>query len=176
MLGAASSTLIQRPDLAHHVRRVTEAGKPGEIGPEDACTIDVALGALLHHREFLQGYPRVAEESLKALSCCKNLQSMTWIDEGFAPSGLLPSFITVVQGLPIDELVIRTHCDVEKSVWQDVLTMRGLLRLSIWSTSGPPDESQAWPHSLGETLTHLELGTSAMTAASRTCTLSISSV
>lgn len=134
-----SSTLIRRPDLAQYVRHVTETG-----------TI---------HRGVLPQYPNITADTLKALSLCTNLRSMTWVDDSSTTyASLFISFLTVLRTLPLRELTIRTHSDLGEQVWAELITLTGLRKISIWCMEGPPRVLQGWSEPLGNTLTHLELG------------------
>ncbi|KAF9047720.1 hypothetical protein BJ165DRAFT_1323347, partial [Panaeolus papilionaceus] len=141
-----SSTILKRPDLAHYVRHVTE-------------TVSV-------HRSILSRRPRFTRDTLTSLSLCKNLKSMTWIDDSISTDEtLLLAFITVLRRLPLKELTIRTHNELGETVWTQLTTLTGLSKISLWCMEGPPRTLQgldsSWAEPLGSTLTHLELGVSA---------------
>ncbi|KAF8911647.1 hypothetical protein CPB84DRAFT_1762467 [Gymnopilus junonius] len=134
-----STTLLRRPDLALHVRRVTETG---------------AI-----HRGMLVRYPNITKDTLAALALCANLSSLTWIDDTSSTHAtLLLSFLDVIRALPVRELTIRTHSDLGEDVWSQLITLTGLRKVSIWCMEGPPRVLQGWSEPLGSTLTHLELG------------------
>lgn len=95
---------------------------------------------------------------MKALALCKNLESLTWIDDNSAQDPILLSFLTVVRLRPLREITIRTHSDLGEQVWAQLITLTGLRKISIWCMEGPPRVLQGWSESLGDTLTHLELG------------------
>ncbi|KAF8058786.1 hypothetical protein FPV67DRAFT_1676352 [Lyophyllum atratum] len=133
-----STTLLQRPEFAAHVRHVTETG---------------AI-----HRGTLPRYSNITENTLKALALCKHLESITWIDDSSTTDTILLSFIAVVRRHPLREISIRTHSDLGTLVWSELITLTGLRKISIWCVEGPPRVLQGWSESLGSTLTHLELG------------------
>lgn len=140
-------TLLIRPDLAQYVRHVTETG---------------AVLRMLHVR-----YPNITEDTLRALSLCANIYSLTWVDDdSFSSSdspllGLLP----VLRSLPLRELTIRTHSDLGEHLWNELIQLNGLRRLSIWCMAGPPAPLQTRVAQEGTTLTHLELGVSVFTTS-----------
>ncbi|KAF8875032.1 hypothetical protein BD779DRAFT_1613471 [Infundibulicybe gibba] len=133
-----SSTLIQKPELARHVRHVTETGAV--------------------HRGLLPRFPRITHDALAALALCTSLHSMTWIDDFSTTDSTLLSFLAVLSKLPLRELTIRTHSDLGETVWSQLTTLTGLHKISIWCMEGPPRVLQGWSEKLGSTLTHLELG------------------
>lgn len=123
------------------------------------------------HRGLLPRYPNITEDALKAMSLCKNLRSITWIDDSSTTDTVLLGFIDVVRDLPLRELTIRTHSDLGQAVWSQLITLTGLQKISIWCMEGPPRVLQGWSEPLGSTLTHLELGVSAFQypCSERTC-------
>ncbi|KAF8817512.1 hypothetical protein BYT27DRAFT_7199043 [Phlegmacium glaucopus] len=133
-----SSTLLQRPQLALYVRHVTETGSI--------------------HRGLLVRYPHITRDTLAALALCKNLQSMTWVDDSASSAGTLLAFLDVIRTLSLRELTIRTHSDLGENVWTQLIKLTGLRKISIWCIEGPPRVLQGWSDLLGATLTHLELG------------------
>ncbi|TFK45070.1 hypothetical protein BDQ12DRAFT_621679 [Crucibulum laeve] len=133
-----STTLIKRPDLALHVRHVTETGA-------------IHRGLLPYHRD-------ITANTLQALSLCHNLRSMTWVDDSTTTDSILLAFLEVVRLLPMRELTIRTHSDLGETVWSQLVGLTGLRKISIWCMEGPPRVLQGWSGRLGSTLTHLELG------------------
>ncbi|KAL4266103.1 F-box domain-containing protein [Pleurotus pulmonarius] len=140
-------TLLIRPDLAQYVRHVTETG---------------AVLRMLHVR-----YPNITEDTLRALSLCANIHSLTWVDDdSFSSSespllGLLP----VLRSLPLRELTIRTHSDLGEHLWNELMQLNGLRRISIWCMAGPPAPLQTQVARVATTLTHLELGVSVFTSS-----------
>ncbi|RDB25218.1 hypothetical protein Hypma_007471 [Hypsizygus marmoreus] len=133
-----STTLLQRPDLTQYVRHATETGAV--------------------HRGTFPQYSNITEDTLKALALCKNLESITWVDDSSTTDTTLLSFISVVRDLPLREITIRTHSDLGTTVWSELVTLTGLRKISIWCMEGPPRVLQGWSEPLGSTLTHLELG------------------
>ncbi|KAF5322508.1 hypothetical protein D9619_001586 [Psilocybe cf. subviscida] len=133
-----STTLLRRPHLANYVRHITETG-----------TI---------HRAMHSRYPNITQDTLAAMALCKNLRSITWVDDSSATDDTILAFIDVVRRLPLRELTIRTHNDLGESVWSQINTLIGLQKVSIWCMEGPPRVLQGWSAALGATLTHLELG------------------
>ncbi|KAJ7647776.1 hypothetical protein FB45DRAFT_208631 [Roridomyces roridus] len=136
-----STTLNQRPELAQYVRHVTETGAV--------------------HRELRPHYPHITEDTLRALSRCINLRSVTWIDDFRFPGSdsFFLSLISVVQNHPLESLTIRTHSDLGDASWVQLTKLVGLRKISIWSLEGPPYLlSKDWARQLCSTLTHLELG------------------
>ena len=116
------------------------------------------IGAV--HRTLLPRYPSITQDALKALALCKNLVSMKWIDDIPVTGPVLLSFLAVVRLHPLREITIRTHSDLGEQVWSQLITLTGLRKISIWCMEGPPRVLQGWSESLGDTLTHLELGVS----------------
>ncbi|KAK7052811.1 hypothetical protein VNI00_004130 [Paramarasmius palmivorus] len=135
-----ATTLKEKPNLAQYVRHVTETGAV--------------------HRGLLLRYPTITEDTLAALSLCTNIYSMTWIDDTATTGTVLLRFLWVLRNLPLRSLTIRTHSDLGEDVWQELITLQGLEKLSIWCMEGPPRVLQGWSNTLGKTLTHLELGVS----------------
>ncbi|KAI3611911.1 hypothetical protein WG66_016126 [Moniliophthora roreri] len=133
-----ATTLKEKPNLAQYVRHVTETGAV--------------------HRGLLLRYPAITDNTLAALSLCKNIYSMTWIDDTSTTGTVLLRFLWVLRDLPLRSLTIRTHSDLGEDVWQELITLQGLEKLSIWCMEGPPRVLQGWSNTLGKTLTHLELG------------------
>lgn len=105
-------------------------------------------------------YPTITQDTLAAMALCKNLRSITWVDDSSAADDTIIAFIDVVRRLPLRELTIRTHSDLGERVWSQINTLTGLQRVSIWCMEGPPRVLQGWSAALGATLTHLELGVS----------------
>ncbi|KAG5646222.1 hypothetical protein DXG03_004048 [Asterophora parasitica] len=136
-----SATLLKRPEYAQYVRRVTETGAV--------------------HRCTLPRYSNITKDTLEALALCKNLESITWIDDSSITDSTLLSFIAVIRKHPLQEINIRTHSDLGTAVWAEIHNHVGLRKISIWCMEGPPRVLQGWSASLGDTLTHLELGVSA---------------
>jgi hypothetical protein len=126
------------------------------------------IGAV--HRTPLPGYSNITENTLKALALCKNLESMTWIDDISAKGPVLLSFLAVVRLHPLREITIRTHSDLGEKTWSQLITISGLRKISIWCMEGPPRVLQGWSESLGDTLTHLELGVSVYPYPCADCT------
>ncbi|KAL0574817.1 hypothetical protein V5O48_007154 [Marasmius crinis-equi] len=133
-----STTLKEKPHLAKYVKHVTETGAV--------------------HRGLMLRYPTITEDTLAALSLCTNLYSMTWVDDTATTGQILLLFLAVLRKLPLRSLTIRTHSDLGEHVWQELITLTGLERISIWCMEGPPRVLQGWSSTLGKTLTHLELG------------------
>ncbi|GLB37833.1 putative F-box-like [Lyophyllum shimeji] len=133
-----ATTLLQRPQYAQYVRHVTETG---------------AI-----HRGALPRYAHITGDTLKALALCKNLESMTWVDDSSTTDSVLLSFLAVVRVHPLREISIRSHSDIGSAVWSELITLTGLRKISIWCMEGPPRVLQGWSELLGSTLTHLELG------------------
>ncbi|KAG6866423.1 hypothetical protein C0991_004708 [Blastosporella zonata] len=92
---------------------------------------------------------------------CVGLESFSWIDDSTTGDFTLLSFLDVIRVHPLREISIRTHSDLGKDVWSELITLTGLRKISIWCMEGPPRVLQGWSESLGSTLTHLELGVSA---------------
>lgn len=84
---------------------------------------------------------------------------------------MLLSFLAVVRPHPLREITIRTHSDLGETVWSELITLTGLRKISIWCMEGPPRVLQGWSESLGDSLTHLELGVSLFSypCSERTC-------
>ncbi|KAF9268499.1 hypothetical protein L218DRAFT_891696 [Marasmius fiardii PR-910] len=133
-----STTLKEKPHLAHYVRHVTETGSV--------------------HRGLMLRHPNITQDTLAALSLCTNLYSMTWIDDFSTTGQILLVFLAVLRKLPLRALTIRTHSDIGEKVWQELIKFTGLRKVSIWCMEGPPRVLQGWSTTLGKTLTHLELG------------------
>jgi hypothetical protein len=85
---------------------------------------------------------------------------MVWIDDSSKTNPILLSFLAVVRLQPLREITIRTHSDLGQEVWSQLITLTGIQKISIWCMEGPPRVLQGWSESLGDTLTHLELGVS----------------
>jgi len=126
-------TLLQRPELARHVRHVRETG-------------------VLHTT-----YPTVTGAVLKALILCENLYSFTWVDDTSSPA-VFPSFLNVLRNLPLRALTLRTYSDLGEDAWAVLNTFTNLQKVAIWCMNGPPRVLQCWAPLLGSTLTELELG------------------
>ncbi|KAJ7099491.1 hypothetical protein B0H15DRAFT_920255 [Mycena belliarum] len=138
-----STTLNQRPELAQYVRHVTETGAV--------------------HRGLLGRYPRITENTLRALALCTNLRSMTWIDDYRYPGSpdFLLAFISAIRHHPLRALTIRSHSELGEATWAQLTTLTGLRKISIWCLEGPPyllGTGTGWADHLRSTLTHLELG------------------
>ncbi|PFH46863.1 hypothetical protein AMATHDRAFT_68897 [Amanita thiersii Skay4041] len=164
-----STTLINRPDLARHVRHITETG---------------AVHLTLRH-----DHPTITQDTLRALSLCTNLRSLTWIDDTSlslsstssplslslhpslsaatpypprgSPNHTLLSLLSVIRHInaPLSELTIRSHSDLGQAVWTELATWTGLEKISVWCMEGPPRVLQGWAGpELGKTLRSLELG------------------
>ncbi|KAF8150455.1 hypothetical protein K438DRAFT_1865432 [Mycena galopus ATCC 62051] len=142
-----STTLIKRPELAQYVRHVTETGAV--------------------HRGLTPHHSGITKDTLHALSLCTNLRSMTWIDDFKRfpePDAVFLSFISAVRNHPLRSLTIRTHSDLGDEAWEQLTTLTGLRKVSIWCLEGPPYLlGNGWATRLRSTLTHLELGVSAFT-------------
>lgn len=122
------------------------------------------------HRGVLPQYPNITADTLKALSLCTNLRSMTWVDDSSTTfASLIISFLNVLRSLPLRELTIRTHSDLGEQVWAELITLR---KISIWCMEGPPRVLQGWSEPLGNTLTHLELGVSVFSYPCSECACS----
>ncbi|TFK26285.1 hypothetical protein FA15DRAFT_667577 [Coprinopsis marcescibilis] len=129
-------TLLQRPELAQHVRRVTESASI--------------------HRMALYN---LTEDAARALALCKSLESFTWISTDDSKSAfVLHEFLTVLRELPIARIKIRAHADIGNENWEKLITLSGLESVSWFCMEGPPRVLQGWCEVLGPTLTHLELG------------------
>ena len=125
------------------------------------------------HRGVFPQYPNITADTLKALSLCTNLRSMTWVDDSSTTfASLFISFLTVLRILPLRELTIRTHADLGEQVWAELITLTGLRKISIWCMEGPPRVLQGWSEPLGNTLTHLELGVSVFSYPCSECACS----
>jgi hypothetical protein len=122
------------------------------------------------HRRFLVRYPHITRDTLAALALCKNLQSMTWIDDIPTSAETLLPFLDTMRTLPLRELTIRTHSDLGENVWTQLIKLTGLRKISIWCMEGPPRVLQGWSDLLGPTLTHLELGVSTFLYPCSECT------
>ncbi|KAG9312161.1 hypothetical protein JVU11DRAFT_7451 [Chiua virens] len=132
------TTLLQRPELAQYVRKVTETGAVQLLRRKD---------------------PKIVENIAAALRLCKNLVSATYIDDTESRIINFSPILHVLITLPLKELVIRTHHDLGEDAWGFLNTIKGLCRLSVWSLdSGPPRVLRGWAERLTPTLTHLELG------------------
>ncbi|KAJ7104562.1 hypothetical protein C8R43DRAFT_1047255 [Mycena crocata] len=137
------TTLNKRPELAQYVRHVTETGAV--------------------HRGLRPCYPNITEDTLRALSLCTNLRSMTWIDDfrfpGPGSDTFFMSLIGVVRNHPLRSLTIRTHGEMGAEAWAQLTTLTGLRKVAIWCLEGPPYLlGNGWAEQLRSTLTHLELG------------------
>lgn len=95
---------------------------------------------------------------------------MTWIDDSATSAETLLPFLDVMRTLPLRELTIRTHSDLGKIVWTQLIKLTGLRKISIWCMEGPPRVLQGWSDCLGPTLTHLELGVSTFLYPCSECT------
>ena len=95
---------------------------------------------------------------------------MTWIDDSATSAETLLPFLDVMRNLPLRELTIRTHSDLGKIVWTQLIKLTGLRKISIWCMEGPPRVLQGWSDCLGPTLTHLELGVSTFLYPCSECT------
>ena len=169
------------------MRHVTETGKvfsPQLVEPfaHRKGDLDVARCLISHsrrltafigavHRTSLPRYSSITEDTLKALALCENLESLTWIDDSSVKDPILLSFLAIVRLHPLREITIRTHSDLGEQVWSQLIALTGLRKISIWCMEGPPRVLQGWSESLGDTLTHLELGVSVhpYPCADRTC-------
>ncbi|TFK26286.1 hypothetical protein FA15DRAFT_667578 [Coprinopsis marcescibilis] len=127
-------TLLKRPELALHVRRVTESGSIHKI-------------ALFN----------LVEDAARVLALCKYLQSFTWTDDS-GSTFVLHKFLRVIKELPIKRIKIRAHSDIGTGNWGQLITLSGLESVSWFCMEGPPRVLQGWSEILGPTLTHLELG------------------
>ncbi|KAJ7593836.1 hypothetical protein C8J56DRAFT_1160593 [Mycena floridula] len=140
LLHHPSTTLLRRPELARYVRSVTETGAV--------------------HRALQTRYPNITEDTLAALSLCKNLNAITWIDDSSTTNSVLFAFIETMRNLPLKEMTIRTYSDLGQDTWSQLITLSGLRKLSVWSMTGPLRVLQGWTCALGPTLMSLELGVS----------------
>ncbi|KAI0002410.1 hypothetical protein BJV74DRAFT_765412 [Russula compacta] len=127
-------TILQKPELARHVRHVHETG-------------------VLH-----ANYPTVTEAVLKALRLCENLYSFTWVDDTAVSTNIFPSFLNVLHDLPLRALTLRTYSDLGEDAWAFLNTFPDLQKVAIWCMHGPPRVLQGWAPLLGSTLTELDLG------------------
>lgn len=155
-----SSTLLLRPDLAKYVRAITETGEL-YIHTSSLLQPDCDVGAV--HRALIPKYKTVTEDTLAALKLCTNIYSITWVDDTVVSltqhaHTILLSILEIVRECPLRELTIRTHSDLGEAVWSQIITIKGLRKISIWCMEGPPRVLQGW--AVGATLTHLELGVS----------------
>ena len=66
----------------------------------------------------------------------------------------------VLRELPITELTIRSYVGLSEEAWSELIKISGLKKLSVWCMEGQPRVLQGWSETLGNTLTHLELGVS----------------
>ncbi|KAH6885489.1 hypothetical protein BKA70DRAFT_1337594 [Coprinopsis sp. MPI-PUGE-AT-0042] len=129
-------TIVQKPELAKHVRHVTETGFTHSLP-----------------------YPNLTLQALKALSLCTSLRSFSWSDD--AGSGyILYKFLQVIKRLPVplEAIRIRSYLDVGQETWDLLTTFSGLRSISWFCMEGSPRVLQGWSEALGPTLTHLELG------------------
>ncbi|KAH8827878.1 hypothetical protein DL96DRAFT_1709196 [Flagelloscypha sp. PMI_526] len=103
--------------------------------------------------------PQLLNDTLKALSFCKGLACLTWIETaGENTSSILLRFLDVVRELPVIEINLRTHNDLDENVWSQLVQLSGLRKISVWSMQGPPSILKDWTPHLGTTLQRLELG------------------
>ncbi|KAH0829117.1 hypothetical protein J3R83DRAFT_2593 [Lanmaoa asiatica] len=149
------TTLLQRPELARYVRKVTETG-----------TVQL----------LRRVNPQIIKDIITALRLCTNLVSAKYIDDTDTPNLNFLPILQVLITLPLKELVIRTHHDVGEDAWAFLNKIKGICRLSVWSLdSGPPRVLQGWAAELSSTLTHLELGVCSFGYISRTFVLIVTS-
>lgn len=158
-----------RPFLRAYSRRLFKLSSSRHRSVSLTIAYIFILGGV--HRVSLVRYPHITEDTLKALSLCKNLESMIWIDDSSTSHTMLLSFLAVVRPHPLREITIRTHSDLGETVWSELITLTGLRKISIWCMEGPPRVLQGWSESLGDSLTHLELGVSLFSypCSERTC-------
>ena len=148
------TTLLQRPELAHYVRKVTETGLFTAV--LFVCTgSPIVLGAV---QLFRRVNPRIINDITAALRLCINLESAEYIDDTDTPVLNFSPILQVLVTLPLKKLVIRTHYDVGEGAWALLNKMNGIRHLSVWSLQGPPRVLRGWTDELSSTLTHLELG------------------
>ncbi|KAF8917901.1 hypothetical protein CPB85DRAFT_1283866 [Mucidula mucida] len=133
-----ATTLNSRPELAQYVKHITETGAV--------------------HCGMLYRYPNITRDTVIALSRCKNLQSLTWTDDGSTSSHILFGFLNALHSIPIRNLTIQSNGDLGEDVWSTLKKRTGLHKLSIWCMEGPPRVLQGWSPLLGDTLESLELG------------------
>jgi len=57
----------------------------------------------------------------------------------------------------LEELHLRTTADLPQEVWNEIHTLRGLRKVSVWSMEGPPRVLQGWSTRIGNSLVELEL-------------------
>ena len=143
-------TILDKPSLGKHVKRLTESGS-------------------LHRSD-----PYLTRTTLLILPHLTSLTCFKWIDDSASPetNEILLSILVGMKeaGLPVREVVLQTHGDLEWGVWKELLRgMSGLEKVAIWCMEGPPkgifstDEKEEGEERLriGDTLMHLELGVSA---------------
>ncbi|KIY53052.1 hypothetical protein FISHEDRAFT_63477 [Fistulina hepatica ATCC 64428] len=136
----ACHTILARPELASYVRFVTETG-----------TV---------HRSYLARSTGLTQLALRSLSLCHNIISVTWVDDVPSTDAPLSSqFLSVLKTLPIRDLTVRTHIDIGDRVWEQMIQLTDIRRLSIWcAMEGRPRFLQGWSERLGSSLIYLELG------------------
>lgn len=128
-----------------------------------ACVLPSSRIVFLTYVFFLSGvlhatYPTVTEAVLRALRLCDNLYSFTWVDDTPASSTIFLSFLSILRGLPLRALTLRTYSDLGEDAWAFLNTFPDLQKVAIWCMNGPPRVLQCWAPLLGSTLTELELG------------------
>ncbi|KAI5123831.1 hypothetical protein M0805_009123 [Coniferiporia weirii] len=133
-----AQTLLQRPELAVHVRNLQESGTV-HGAPQSSS----------------QG---IHELALRALRLCTSIRAFAWVDDNFLPNDTLLAFLAVLRTLPLQELTIRTFGNLGPPVWEVLNQFKGLKSVSIFCMEGPPRILQGWSETLSPTLTHLELG------------------
>ena len=116
------------------------------------------LGAVGLHK------PEIVEECKQALRLCVNLEGYSWSDDTAEGNNErdFAAYLDILSTLPVRELVIRTFYGLSDDVWERLQDFTRLRKVSIWCMEGKPRILQGWSEKLGASLTHLELGVSAL--------------
>lgn len=93
-----------------------------------------------------------------------NLEGYSWSDDTAEGNNErdFAAYLDILSTLPVRELVIRTFYGLSDDVWERLQDFTRLRKVSIWCMEGKPRILQGWSEKLGASLTHLELGVSAL--------------
>jgi hypothetical protein len=128
----------------------------------------------LHLGSIYKYGTKLFENLLTALGKCRHLESFTWTEQAdrlttqphedpmahSVADQSLRAVTRVLHDLPVTELKIRSYVGLSEETWSELIKIRGLKKLSLWCMEGQPRVLQGWSETLGNTLTHLELGVS----------------
>lgn len=158
-------TFLETPELLQYVRHAQATGSPSS--PRDCGSSPDSCAGSIHKFGTKQ-----FDNLLTALRKCEHLESFAWTEQAdrlttqphedpMAHSVADQSFrgvTRVLRELPITELTVRTYVGLSEEAWSELIKISGLKKLSLWCMEGQPRVLQGWSETLGNTLTHLELG------------------